>query len=457
MFIKNVLLSLSLLSASLMIVGCSQSLVKNEIQNNKVLSKKTFDTDSYDSAEQLYPQVKVSIAPELSAKGDYIVGVKTLSIVNPKQLDPISQTLKDRQLKIEVWYPTDKSLIKNTTKTIYQNQTKLGLPFSIKANAYRDVEVHLAKDEKYPLIVLSHGYTGYRTLMFYLGEHLASHGYIVASIDHTDSTTAEIDVKNAPWKGFVSTLLNRSRDQQFTSNYFTTNDNFLSNVIDTENVGVIGYSMGGYGAVNTIGGCYNFNEKTAAMFTGIKDPEQIKKIIPVLNSCAGGQYANAVVSSKWKAAMAFAPWGSQHGLFNPESVKSIKTPIMYLSGDLDDISDYNSIKDLYKQTGSKNKYLLTYENARHNIAPHPAPLASYANSIDMGHYIEGSWSTIKLNNINKHFALALMDCHVKQKTDKCEYLNLPGSSNQKPINDKVPAPWKGFENRFATGMQWLSN
>lgn len=455
MLIKNILVSFTLLSASLVIVGCSQSLAKNDTGNT--LANKIIKNDDYVNAEQLYPQVDASIAPELSVKGDYPVGVKTLTIVNPRQLDPVSQTLKDRELKIEVWYPSDKSFVQNTPKTVYKNQTKLGLPFSLKANAYRDVEVHSTEAAKYPLIVLSHGYTGYRTLMFYLGEHLASHGYIVASIDHTDSTTAEIDVKKAPYGGFVSTLLNRSRDQQFTSNYFTTSDNFLSKVINTENVGLIGYSMGGYGAVNTIGGCYNFNETTASMFTGIKDPEQIKKIIPVLNSCAGGQYANAVVSNKWKAAMAFAPWGSQHGLFNPESVKSIETPIMYLSGDLDDISDYKSIKGLYNQTGSKNKYLLTYENARHNIAPHPAPSATYANSIDMGHYIEGSWSTINLNNINKHFALALMDCHVKQKADKCEYLNLSESSNQKPVNDKVPASWKGFEDRFATGMQWLSN
>lgn len=132
---------------------------------------------------------------------------------------------------------------------------------------------------------------------------------MLLQFDHTDSTTAEIDVKKAPFKGFFSTLLNKSRDQQFTLNHFTSENNFLSHIIDTESAGLIGYSMGGYGAVNTIGGCYHFNEQTGSKFTGIKDQKKIKKVIQILNSCAGGQYANVVVDKKWKATMAFAPWG----------------------------------------------------------------------------------------------------------------------------------------------------
>ena len=403
MLIKKIIIVGSLLSFSLLNVGCSQNVSNSEIkQSNNVVDELSvaLSDNTNDDAEQLYPLAISSLSPQLSKNGIYPVGVKTLTIVNPKQLDPISKTLKDRPLKIELWYPSNKNFTHNKLKTIYKNQTKLGSPFTIQANAYRDVKINHTEDSKYPLIVLSHGYTGYRTLMFYLAEHLASHGFIVASIDHTVSTTAEIDVINAPFACFVSTLLNRSSDQQFTSNYFINKDLFLSKVIDKNNVGLIGYSMGGFGAINTIGGCYSFNEQTTAMFTGIKDPEKIKAVMPILNSCAGGQYANAVVNKNWKAAMVFAPWGSQHGLFDLKKVQAITTPIMYLAGNLDDVSDYQSIKSLYNNTGSNKKYLLTYENARHNIAPHPAPQASYKNAIDLGHYIESAWDTIKLNNIN---------------------------------------------------------
>ena len=94
---------------------------------------------------------------------------------------------------------------------------------------------------KYPLVVLSHGYTGYRTLMFYLAEHLASHGYIVAGIDHTDSTNAEINLKTAPFAGFVSTLLNRYRDQQFVLDQLRREPKLTDDRLDCDKAAAVGY------------------------------------------------------------------------------------------------------------------------------------------------------------------------------------------------------------------------
>ncbi len=444
---------LALISFSALTLGCSNisggDSVVQEDPNKVVKTPKQV-------AEQLYPLYAADVAPKLSSQGQYKVGVKTLDITNPSQFDPTTQTLKDRKLTIEVWYPTTDQV--PSSSTTYTNETRTGIPFTLQANAIRNALVKKTADNsKYPVVILSHGYTGYRTIMYYLGEHLASHGYIVAAIDHTDSTNADVDMINSPFSGFVSTLINRSRDQQFTLNHFTTTDNFLSQVVDKNNAGLIGYSMGGFGAINTVGGCYAFNDKTAAAFTGLKDTVQIQKAIGLLNSCAGGQYKNVIVDSKWKAAMALAPWGGQHNLFDSKAMKNIITPVLYVSGDLDDVSGYQGIKSLYNQTGSSNKYLLTYKNARHNVAPHPAPTASHGSELDMGHYFEPSWSSITLNNINKHFALALMNCHIKKQSESCAYLDLPSNSNQIPVDGKTPDVWKGFNHRYATGMEWLSN
>ena len=54
----------------------------------------------------------------------------------------------------------------------------------------------------YPLVILSHGYPGNRYLLGHLGENLASKGFVVASIDHPDSTYDD-------QKAFASTLYNR--------------------------------------------------------------------------------------------------------------------------------------------------------------------------------------------------------------------------------------------------------
>lgn len=405
------------------------------------------------SPEHLYRDLPTDVVPELAQAGQYKVAVKTLEIVNPAQFDPGTKQNKDRPLKIELWYPTPDS--KSSAKATYENQTRSGIPFSIQGDAFRDQEVLVASNgEKYPLIVLSHGYTGYRSIMYYLGEHLASHGYIVAAIDHTDSTNVEVDFKNAPFSGFLSTLLNRSRDQQFTLDYLTSKTSVIAPVVDQKNAGLIGYSMGGYGAVNTVGGCYSFNEGTASAFTGIKKGAELAQAVALLNSCAGGQYKDIRVDSKWKAAIALAPWGGQHQLFKLDKLASITTPMLYIAGNLDDVSGFDAIKSLYQHTGSDHTYLLTYDNARHNIAPHPAPRLARSNEIDIGHYFEPAWSSAQLNNINKHFALAMMDCHVKNIAAKCEYLDLSQSSNQIPVDNKAVPAWKGFDNRYSTGMHW---
>jgi predicted dienelactone hydrolase len=406
--------------------------------------------------EQLYSPLPNDVVPELAAKGIYNVGVKTLNITNPAQFDVQTQSTKDRNLTIEVWYPSLAN--ENKVKTSYNNVTRTGIPFSLQADAIRDAKIIQPKGEsKYPLVVISHGYTGYRTLMFYLAEHLASHGYIVAAIDHTDSTNAEVDIINNPFGGFFSTLLNRSRDQQFTLNYFTASPHFAQKFIDKNRAGLIGYSMGGYGAVNTIGGCYNFTDATASAFTGTKDNEQIAQVKALLNSCAGGQYKDISVDPKWQSIIAMAPWGAQHNLFSTTALAKVKSPILYISGDLDDVSDYSAIDNLYKHTGSEDKYLLTYHNARHNIAPHPAPLVARGNEKDFGHYYEPSWNSAALNNTNKHFTLAMMNCHLKKQETSCSYLDLANNSNQLPINGKTPKPWKGFDHRYSTGMSWSSS
>ena len=191
--------------------------------------------------------------------------------------------------------------------------------------------------------MLSHGYTGYRTIMYYLGEHLASHGYIVAGIDHTDSTNEDVDFTNAPYAGFPSTLLNRSRDQVLTLNAVSEHALF-KDVVDTQNAGLIGYSMGGFGAVNTVGGCYNFGTEATASFTGVTDPAVLSALQNVLNTCAGGNADAESVDTRWKAAMALAPWGGQHKAFSEDALNNIHVPMLYVAGDHDDIAGYKGIK-----------------------------------------------------------------------------------------------------------------
>ena len=231
------------------------------------------------AAEQLYSD-QPTVTPELANAGMHSVGVTTIKIINPQQLNTSDfKTLSDRELAVEVWYPAD--LNKDSKLASYKNVTRSHQEFDLYANAFRNAEPTKVNKE-YPLIVLSHGYTGYRTIMFYLGEHLASHGYVVASIDHTDSTNAEVDFATAPGSGFMSTLRNRARDQQAVLDYFGSEKTQITEIANDKLASVIGYSMGGYGAINTAGGCYSFSA-SALQAIGVPD-EMSSAIIPAFNS-----------------------------------------------------------------------------------------------------------------------------------------------------------------------------
>ncbi len=435
--------------------ACSESPDKVDTPSENLPSNvsQSGPLNTLDEADpELLYHSQAPVTPELAKRGGLQVGVSTLTATNPEQLSTSDfSSLLDRVLTLEVWYPAKKA--ENAKLTTYIDQTRSGKTFELQGQSYRDAEV-IKTDREYPLVVLSHGYTGYRTMMFYLAEHLASHGYVVAALDHTDSTNAEVDFVNSPFSGFPSTLLNRARDQQFVLEYFAKLDTPLGKSIAVDQASVIGYSMGGYGAINTVGGCYNYSE---ALMLQFGFPEAvIPALLPVFNTCNAGQDQ---VDTHWKAMIAFAPWGGEQGVHSSESLKNISVPVLYVAGEFDDISGYESgVKKLFKQTGSVSSdhtYLMVYENARHNIAAHPAPKVAFDTELDIGHYFEPSWDSVTLNRINEHMSLAFLDCHVKKKMQACAYLPQRQDITQHKQSDgTMSAPWPGFQDRWGTGVKF---
>ena len=203
-------------------------------------------------------------APILAARGKLKVGVKTIKIVNPDQIDILSSSkektvLYDRPLTLEIWYPASleidekEEVIYDQVMGNFSDPNRPLIPFKFKGRAHRDATSN-SSEGPYPLIIVSHGYTGSRLLFTYLTENLASKGYVVVSIDHTDSTFQDAN-------NFNSTLLNRSLDDLFVLNEMTRfsgdSSSFLKGLVNTDKAGLIGYSMGGYGAVNVAGGGYS--------------------------------------------------------------------------------------------------------------------------------------------------------------------------------------------------------
>ncbi len=405
------------------------------------------------SAEDLYTN-QPPVTPELAFAGPYDVGVSTISAIDHGRLNTTNFiTTTERPLVLEVWYPADLSA-PSASKATYKNVTRLQQPFELQGDAYRDAAP--VSNGQFPIVLLSHGFTGYRTQMFYLGEHLASHGYVVVGIDHKDSTNAEVFDDDTRASGGISTFYNRARDQQFVLDYFANPDKplpiaGLKERVDTNNAAIVGHSMGGFGAINTVGGCYDFN---SGNLKKIGVPAILANLLPFrLNSCFAGQDK---LDPRWKALQVFAPWGGEFDVHDAQAMEKITVPTFFVAGDQDNTSGFeNGVKKLYQQTGSKNNYMMVYVNARHNIAGHPAPAIAFNTDFELGHYVDPSWDSETINRVIEHMSLAFLDCHVKNDATRCDYLPKRQDSQQyEGADHKFTDPWPGFPHLWASGLKF---
>ncbi|WP_163379443.1 alpha/beta hydrolase family protein [Cyclobacterium sp. SYSU L10401] len=404
-------------------------------------------------SHDIYPQEDAFIfgdplpdAPALSFRGNHQVGVRSLDLVHENQPDiqnfeANKEPNYDRPLAVEVWYPA--TLKGNTSQVEYKdyfgapNDGKRPLtPFTFSGRAVRDADPERSKGP-YPLVIVSHGYLGSRYLMTYLTENLASKGYVVVAIHHTEST------HEAPGK-FASTLYHRSKDQLFVLEELSRlggsgADSFLEGLVDAENTALVGYSMGGYGVLNAGGAGYapGFVSAFGQMTAGSQKLSERSLRHPSFQ---------ASVDPRIKAIVAFAPWGMARGAWDDEGLQNLEIPTLFIAGEQDDISGYEKgVKAIYESAKNAERYMLTYLNARHNVAPNP-PLSPDLNQDDYMHYAEPVWDERRINNINQHFLTAFLGLKLKGMTEQARYLDLPQNS--------LDETWEGFIPRTSIGLEW---
>jgi dienelactone hydrolase len=184
----------------------------------------------------VFPQHK---SPKVT--GDYKVATATYTYVDKNRIEEFTDKGDNRFVNVEFWYP------KNA-------------------------------DGKYPLLVFSHGASGIKTSNTSTYTELASHGYVVVSIDHPyhsfftaseDGTKAlinsdyNLEVSNANKDGIYTKeelfgliqkwMKLRTDDMNFVIDTILTkaqsDKDPVYSLIDPEKIGVFGHSMGGAASV----------------------------------------------------------------------------------------------------------------------------------------------------------------------------------------------------------------
>ena len=196
--------------------------------------------------------------------GPYKVGVMTLRLTDPSRKH--KGTENPRPMVIEIWYP---AVVADDAAKDKYDVTKDSPPETQKAiagennipiveqNAYRDAKLDKSGGP-YPLILYSHGSGGIRFQSIFYTPHLASHGYVVAAIDHEDNTLYNILAggKARDTGVLLQSAQDRPRDVLFLHELLkqknlNPDDSFFG-MIQTDNVGITGHSFGGFTSLATL-------------------------------------------------------------------------------------------------------------------------------------------------------------------------------------------------------------
>ncbi|MEP0050524.1 MAG: alpha/beta fold hydrolase [Roseobacter sp.] len=391
-------------------------------------------------------------APELADYGTLPVGVQTLTFTNPDQIDVLSidgnEIPKyDRPITVEVWYPAaaDSTEPSQYTATMRDGVTQV----TLTGRATRDATP--AEGQRFPLVVISHGYPGNRYLLSHLGENLASKGYVTVSIDHTDSTYSD-------QAAFGSTLLNRPLDQKNVIDQMAALETSLGDIVDTDVVAVIGYSMGGYGAL-ILGGAGVTQASTEYSWG---TPNGL-----LAQHLAGSEAHEALMDTRVRAIIAIGPWGRNAGFWDAGGMSGLRKPTLLMAGSSDDVPIYEAIRTIFDEATGADRHLLTFEYANHNAAaPIPAPKEAWLPSetldfVPFDHYADPVWDTVRMNNIAQHFSTAFLDLYLKGDVSKRPFLELIPNGNDGVIAlDEEANPtddhtyWTGFAPRTAKGLRF---
>jgi predicted dienelactone hydrolase len=195
--------------------------------------------------------------------------------------------------KTSIWYPT------RSAESSY-GYSKFLRGFVAPYAAPRDCQ-------RYPLVIFSHGLDGCGTQSVFFTEALARAGYVVVAPDHRDAGCSSDGRGFVRWhlprKSFMApgrwddrTYYDRRRDVEAVLNWALTSADF-SPIIDAQNIGIAGHSLGGYTALALAGGWVSW-----------KDP-------------------------RIKAVLLFSPWARPFVAHH--RMEDIHVPVMYQGAQLD--------------------------------------------------------------------------------------------------------------------------
>lgn len=265
-------------------------------------------------------------------RGGFPVGVATATAIDPSR--------DDRALRFEIWYPASEEYAGRDLAAECRDTYEVfpGFPMGAQS-AVRDAA---RRSGRRPLVFFSHGFGGHRRQSTFLCTHLASHGYVVASVDHSGNTTADLlqllmSVQMGAPLPDTSALVGEfvvARPSDVTFGLDRLLDDSLggfANGIDPGRIGIAGHSFGGW----------------TALVVAARD-RRIRAALPL--APAGGESALPVEALTRALA---DDWGRD-------------VPTLFLVADRDTILPFSGMRRLFERTPtSKAMFVLRQSDHMH--------------------------------------------------------------------------------------------
>ena len=369
--------------------------------------------------------------------GDFAVGIQYFHLVDEHRTEPfLDGSTKNRELIVKVYYPAQKDGSKpfspyfhGSSELIELFATFYHLPeFTfdhvrlVKTNSKEDLRVS-DQQESYPVVLFSHGAGTTMEVQTSQSEDLASHGYIVITIDHTYASMGTVFPDRIVSHKEASTDFNTPEPAEIITQIMADDSKFvidqlseinngqidsvLKGKLDLEKIGVMGHSVGGAVAYNLaindarVKAAINLD---GAVYLHSQDPQAVA---PFLMLASDTYHVQAIES---------------------------REPLMKKFDEMEDIDQKLTI-DIY---GSQETYEEAYHRAEQNVTGLTEVLRTSGNLFtiegsdhmkftDIGLFIgvrplreligiRGETDPARCLEITKAVALAFFDQHLKGKT-----------------------------------------
>lgn len=395
-------------------------------------------------------------APALARPGAYRVGTSRIAVTVPARPGLSAQGLQSapHQLSLRLFYPAGAG----GRQAVYRHTLNLPrtAPIQLTERGLAYAGAAPLAGESFPLVVLSHGFGGWSEHFSRIAEVLASHGYVVASLDHGDMAFNDVP---GFLLSFGNVLLDRPVDQRAAIAALldgpVPRGSPLALVDRTQPIGLIGYSMGGYGALGTAGARYAPN---AGPYAGFSNEGRALLV------------QASPVEDRIGALVLMSPWGGQpdNRVWTASALEAVRAPTLMIAGDRDDVVNYaDGVRWIFDHLGGTERRLLSLHQASHNIAGNAAKLPLDASADQVGFFREPVWRQERLNQVTTHFIVAFLDSALKHRAEAQAYLDVPmveSDQGEWPVafgaevggqlaGDAQPRYWRGFPRRWALGMR----